>query len=306
MIITGVPGGGYSVGKDRCIILRGGGKNPQHYEYNQIYNYKLFDSDYVSDEIILKQYDVQIRDFNAKYMQAYPSSVFSLAKNYKIHGIDAPEFDVIFLGSENVIQSQLDTIKDVFNPKIILYHYGHSEEVLLGIKNADNDGYGFLPQYGYCEVLNDNGRSVKASESGELTGTSWSKCMPFIRYRTNDFAIKGNESDGNKTCINAIEGRRQEFVVRNDGIKISIVSVCAEHMPSMSHCKEMQFEQFKPGELIINCAFYPGTDVALLKGKIILDMERKFEGKVKCNIKQVDHISRTKNSKNVMLIQHII
>ena len=298
-------GGGYNPSKDRCIILRGGGKNAKHFEYNQIYNYKLFDSDYAGDDSCLKYYDKEIKSFRASYMQAYPSSAFALAKNYIKEGLNPPHFEVIFLGSENVLKSQIELINKVFTPKEILYHYGHSEEALLGIKNINDTGYGFLPIYGYCEILDSNGESVNIHETGELTGTSWSRSMPFIRYRTNDYAIRGVPNSENTFNVETIEGRQQEYVIRRDNIKVSIVSICSEHMPGMSQAKEMQFEQYIPGELIVNCVFYDRSNKEQIKKDIKCDLERKFEDKVNCVVKEVDQINKTNNGKNIMLIQHV-
>lgn len=292
------------------MVLRGGGKTDKHYEYNQIYNYKLFDSDYVSDESLLAYYDREFRKFGARFMQAYPSSVYRLAKSYLAAGKEAPSFDAIFLGSENVLQDQLDLIGKCFQPKAIHYNYGHSEEVLLGIKYSDQSGYGFMPQYGYCEVVNPEGRTVGAYGSGELTGTSWSKKMPFIRYRTNDFATLGgvyvdDRFPYHSIHIERIEGRRQEFVVRGDGTQVSIVSICSEHMPVMSKIKEMQFEQHKAGELSINCVFYEGSDKEAISSEIVSAMEKRFEGMVNCHVQEVPKVRKTNNGKTIMLIQHI-
>ena len=301
--------GGYSPAKDRCIVLRGGGKNDKHYEMNQIYNYKIFDSDSSSDSSLLLYYDKEIRKFNSRFMQAYPSSLYGLAKNYLLSGLKAPSFDVIFLGSENVLDDQLQTIKKCFNPHRILYHYGHSEETLLGIKYENDNGYGFFPQYGYCELLDNFGKTVSCHEFGELTGTTWSKIMPFIRYRTNDFAVRGDILDTqfpfNAFHVEKIEGRQQEFVIRSDSVRVSIVSICSEHMPVMSQIKEIQFEQFKAGELFLNCVFYDELNKSRISSQIIAAMEKKFEGKVKCHVKEVARVKKTNNGKTIMLIQHV-
>ena len=64
-------------------------------------------------------------------------------------------------------------------------------------------------------------------EKGELVGTSfWNKTTPFIRYRTKDFATRGEAScvhcGLNYNIINTIDGRLQDVLVSRTGRYISI------------------------------------------------------------------------------------
>ena len=76
-------------------------------------------------------------------------------------------------------------------------------------------------------------------------------------------------------------------------------------MPEMAYFKEMQFEQFVAGELVINVVAYDSSDVEKYESVIINVMENKFEKHVKCRVNAVEKIQKTVAGKNIMLIQHL-
>lgn len=106
---------GFKKGRDRCILLRGqyvaNLKENILFEYDIFAKYKRFDSEYITEKQYAKLYKIQMEDFDAHIMQAYPSSAYNLARMFDELGIDPPHFDSIFLGSENVYTDQIDYIK---------------------------------------------------------------------------------------------------------------------------------------------------------------------------------------------------
>lgn len=303
--------GGYIVDRDKCVILRGDKiSSREHFEYDKLRNSLILDSDYVNNLDVVKKYDSILRKYGGRYILAYPSSLFNLAKSYQDLGYKAPSFGTVYLGSENTYPFQIELIKETFNAESVYYHYGHSEQVLLGLKYDHSDEMGFIPQYGFPEILDNSGHEVQVGEIGELTGTTWSRAMPFIRYRTSDWAKKGSYNDNgylkNAYSVARIMGREQEYFVREDGELVSLVSVCGAHMPELGLFKEMQFEQSRPGEVIINGVlderetFTYNAENAIKRAII-----EKFEGKASCVVHLVDEVSRGANKKGKMIVQHL-
>lgn len=305
---------GFGVG-NRCVILRGhkliGNDMRFRCKYNPSWNYLMLDSRYICPEL-LAEYDAVLKRFKAPNIQAYPSSLALLAETYLESEISPPRFKRIYFGSENVYENQKELIKRVFYPDLMINQYGHTERVLLALQNVDEGGMGFVPFYGYMELLRpDMDVAIHQSgELGEITGTGFSKCMPFIRYRTNDFSefstAKYKKTMAGWKRIESLEGRLQEFVVTSDKRLVSICTIGGAHIPEMSLLYDMQYYQDRVGDIIIKAKRFPGRDITQSD---ISSIERKLESvldnKINCKVVLTDHIERTDRNKKMMLIQKL-
>ena len=222
---------GYFYG-EKCVLLRGqqieNGSSVRAYTaLDQTQHYLVCDSRFITEYSKFKIIDKSIKKFGARVLQAYPSSAYSLAKAYTAAQIEAPHFDLIFLGSENTYPDQLDYLYKVFSPKKITYHYGHSECVTIAIKYDKETQMGFCPAYGITELLLEGRTIAKNSKMGEIVATGFNHSTPFIRYRTGDYAIsssyKSDDYMRNYFSVERIEGRQHEFIVTKDN---RLVSLC--------------------------------------------------------------------------------
>ncbi len=303
---------GFNVG-EKCIILRGRkiytDKTKKVYEYNQFWNYMYLDSSYLSNEYF-ELYDDSIRKYRAKVIQAYPSSLILLAKLYEIRGIEAPTFKLIFLGSENINEDQISYLKKVFKCSRVYNQYGHSEKAALAFQIIEGNSLAFVPFYGYVELLDELGKEIQNTTAiGEIVATGFSKSMPLIRYKTGDMAFLSNEkvddfmSDWKK--ISSIEGRLHEFIYTKSGRKVSICTVGGSHIAELSNVIDMQYEQQKRGELIVNILAnheVSRSDMKAIEKKFV----ELFDNDIECRVCQVKKIVRTERDKKIMLIQHIV
>lgn len=305
---------GFNVGQ-KCIILRGQKiadvEKKIFYEYNRFWNYMYLDSSYINMEN-MSGYDKAIKKFGAQFIQAYPSSLTLLAKMYQLSTKTAPQFKNIYLSSENVYPEQIELFKEVFRPAKILNQYGHSEKVLLALQNPDGEGLGFMPQYGYMELLDKAGNTVEEKgKLGEIVGTGFSKSMPFIRYKTSDCAAFSNnyKSEGimkNWKFVNKIEGRLHEFILTSDNRLVSICTVGGSHIKELNSVLDMQYEQIKKGEIIIRVVENPKHRLTVEeKKRIQLKFQEIMENQIQCKVITVDTISRSNRNKKAMLIQNL-
>lgn len=304
---------GYRMGQ-KCIVIRGN-KIAQldklvFHTYDRIANYKIFDSDYLNTDY-LPYYDKEIRRFGADVLFGYPSSIFSLARAYELTGIQPPRFSIVVMSSESVYEDQLAFIRKMFSADIVTFNYGHSERVLLGSKYMENNRTGFFPQYGYFELLDPQGNSVPSPCTvGEITGTGFSKSMPLIRYRTDDYALsstyKSNDFMKHCSAVERIEGRLQEFIVTSDYRLISLVSVAGAHLEELCVLMDMQYQQDCIGELLVKGVENPCRPITQSEiDKILWVLEKKFENKIRVRFQKVNCIKRTSVNKKVMLIQNL-
>lgn len=226
----------------------------QLYIANPITREVIFDGFRLDDEQ-LERVVSTIRDLGIRFVHCYPSTAFELASFMKRRGVDAR--GLVFLsGSETIHPYQRQLIQEELGARFYNW-YGHSEKLVLCGYCAGNDQYHVEPTYGFCELLDDNGtRITKIGDVGEIVGsTLHNKGMPFLRYRTGDFArFAGTyckSCDRHVLLLEAIRGRwNGERIFRADG---SFVTTTALNLHDNLNAVigGLQYIQDKAGELTI-------------------------------------------------------
>jgi phenylacetate-CoA ligase len=189
----------------------------------------------------------------------------------------------------------------------VLKHYGHSERVLMAASMPQDDRYFFWPQYGWFELVGFDGKPVRRPGiPGEIVGTSFdNRAMPFVRYRTGDVAVlseRGHPQLPGFIACERIEGRLQEFLIDRHHRAVSMSNIGAAHFPAFGRLQAMQYEQRRPGELMLR--FVAGEDFSH-------DMQRRLAVAVAertgCEVHAVraQSIERTARGKHQMLLQHL-
>jgi phenylacetate-CoA ligase len=243
-------------------------------------------------------------------VEAFPSAIHPLARWLAENPL--PEFTAnvraVLLFSENVHEAQLSAIRRVFHCPVIA-HYGHSERVLMAGTRPDDDRYFFWPQYGHFELLDERDEPVtQPGKMGFVVGTSFDNhVMPFVRYRTGDLAVLSKdghpELPGFAAC-DRILGRLQEFVVCRDNRLVSITTLGVAHFAELEPAEAIQYEQSKPGELLLKIAApEPLAPEALVR--IAAAVAKKTQGGCDVQAVQVPRIERTPRGKARMIVQHL-
>jgi phenylacetate-CoA ligase len=217
-------------------------------------------------------------------------------------------FKFIFLGSENLYPWQKEKIKKAFPKSKIFTWYGQAEKVIFAPVCENSDLLHLSPFYGYTEILNSNKKEVSYSEKGELIGTSfWSLATPFIRYQTNDIALK-NEF-GCKECgrqhqlLTRIEGRIHEFIVSSTNRYISMTSINM-HDDIFDKLIQFQFYQDTPGKILfkfIPKSNFNNSDIYSIVERIKPKLGDDFE----IETIPVNEITRNKSGKFSFLEQKL-
>lgn len=278
--------------------------------YEPIKRHLILSSDHL-EEPYMPAYVKALRQWKPVAIEAFPSALYPLARWLGTN--PAPDITerikVIFLTSENVYPYQDQLFREVFPACKVLKHYGHSERVVMATTLPGDDRYFFWPQYGWLELLRPDGQPVtKPGELGEIVGTSFdNQVMPFVRYRTGDFATLGDEQHsprpGYPVC-RTIEGRLQEFVVCKDHRLISITTLGAAHFNDLASVEAIQYEQFEPGILHLKVASKTRLD-GETKARIAQAVSDKTQNSCQTEIHEVESIERTPRNKHRMMIQHL-
>lgn len=277
--------------------------------YEPIKRQLILSSDHL-ERRYMPEYMAAMRLWKPRFIQAYPSTIYPLARWLKEH--PAPDISDrikgVMLFSENVFDHHMALLKEVF-PCQVLKHYGHSERVLMAASMPDDDRCFFWPQYGHFELVDEAGKPItKPGVLGEIVGTSFdNQVMPFVRYRTGDMAVLGEKPHPllpGFPVVERIEGRRQEFLVCRDNRLIAVCGMGAAHSADLAAVDSMQFEQSKPGHFVIKVATTQPLSVEA-KSRIVHAMEAKTQGGCTAEVVEVREIPRTLRGKHRLLVQHL-
>lgn len=292
--------------RDRFVVLRGtvlpDGMITDHRTPHtlRISSYHLTDAH--MPEIVLA-----LEKFRPSVIQAYPSSLYILARwlAARKHKPDL-KLKAILTSSENLYDFQETLFREVFDTQVFDL-YGNSERTAMA-NRCEEDTLHVIPQYGFVELVNRNGRWCKdEGESGEIISTGFiNYAMPFVRYRTADMATysaKKCSCGRNYPVLKRIEGRLQEVIVTKENRLISMTAINM-HSRVFDNVRQFQFFQDTRGEVIFNVvrkSRYTAADTEHIKH----ELGRKLGSDMKLEIRFVEQISRTASGKHRFLIQRL-
>jgi phenylacetate-CoA ligase len=135
------------------------------------------------------------------------------------HGLrdEGPRIRAALLGSEGCTPEQREVIEEAFRTRVYTW-YGHSERVILGGECEHTTDYHQFPDYGWLEILDEQGNEVAVGERGEIVGTGFlNRVMPLIRYRTGDYATRLEPRLRLRTQLGPVQRRRRPLEAGNGG-----------------------------------------------------------------------------------------
>lgn len=280
------------------------------WSYEPIKRHLIMSSDHLEARYMPAYVDA-IRQWHPSYIHAFPSALYPLVRWLFENDLGDLFANVrgVLLTSESVFPYQVDLFRKFFRCPVIV-HYGHTERVLFAHTLPDDHRYFFWPHYGHFELVDANGKAItQPGELGEIVGTSFdNRVMPFVRYRTGDYAVLSGEAppkgyEGFPVC-ERIEGRQQEFVVCRDRRLISVTTLGAAHFERLDRCMRIQYEQRVAGELLLRVVPLAGAEEIDTRA-IAAAVEAKTQGGCSVAVQVVDDISLTPQGKQRLLLQHL-
>lgn len=256
----------------------------------------------------LKDYVSLIKEFKPHYIYGLPSAITILARYLSEHELCLDGIRAVLCGSENINITQKSLISDAFNARLYSW-YGQTEQVVLGGECEHSSDYHLFPEYGYTEIVDESGNTIKeAGKIGEIVGTGFSNmAMPFIRYRTGDF---GEYATGSCACgrryvrIRNIVGRRHnQYLVGNNGEHIVFSSIDTQKS-AFENVYQWQFIQDRPGQVIVSIVANKNIiddDITCIEKELNIQGDKNLH----FSIVIVDDLIRTQTGKVKGLIQRI-
>jgi phenylacetate-CoA ligase len=300
---------GYQHG-DRIAIIRGIElRKGQKFRREPIKNALMLSSFHIT-EANLEAYVRELNLYRPKFIQAYPSSIYLVARlmNHLDQRLDfRPE--AILCGSENLYPAHVKLVEEIFAAKVLGW-YGHAERVLLAQRDAGG-GYEFLDSYGISEIVADDGSPVTAG-TGTLCGTSLNNSvMPLIRYKTDDIATLAPAPSapsaprviGTGLTVASIDGRKHEFVFASDGRPVSMTAINI-HSDEFDSLERFQFVQKQKGIVSFeytSAAPLADTEKRAIEGILTSKLGDGFE----FSVHRVEKLELSRNGKQSFLRQGI-
>lgn len=286
------------------------GRDGLRHEYDAILRRHYFSNFHMSEENI-RGYFERISTLGPRvFLLVYPSSGAALARYAKRSGGSLPgNVAGILAGSENVYPDERSEVERVFGVRYFSW-YGHSEKLVLAAECEGSSDYHVWPTYGFMELIDAEGRRVTApGRRGEIVGTGFmNTIVPFIRYRTGDFAeYVGERCDAcgrQHTIVRNVEGRwPQGCLVAHDGSLVSMTAFNV-HDDTFESVKGYQFRQMKPGEATLRVV--PARPLSEAeRAHIVGGASARLQGQVSLTLEMCDELERTPAGKQLRVIQSL-
>lgn len=256
----------------------------------------------------MRRYLEHIATLGPCYLLAYPSSVYTLARFLEEAKIPAPpNIRGILAGSENVYPNDRMDTESTFGVRFFSW-YGHSEKLVLAAECEGSADYHVWPTYGYFELLDPDGKAVTTpGERGEIVGTGFiNTVMPFIRYRTGDYAVFSGQTckacGREQTLLSRIDGRwPQGDLTAKDGSPISMTAFNV-HDDTFEATHGYQFFQSEPGRAVLRVI--PARSLTHQDREFILSrVNARLQGQVYVTLEVCGQLQLTPTGKQLRVVR---
>lgn len=231
-----------------------------------------------------------IREIKPAVIRGYPSVLNLIANKIIDDKISIPKPNTIFTDSEVLMPERRENIENAFDAPVIDI-YGTWETDNIAYECRCRKGYHIAMDSVIMEFL-QNGRQVNPDEEGEIVVTVLNNySMPFIRYNLHDIA-----SYSKKQCscgrtfplINQIKGRSNDYMVTEDGIKISFFSPYFNELAPNVY----EYQIIQENLNLFTVLIVPGKSYSNEGEKIFVPVIKNFSPRAEVDIKLVTAIER--------------
>ena len=240
-----------------------------------------------------------IRHQRPRMLFGYPSALTHIARHAEKRGIamDDLGIKVAFVTSERLYDDQRATIGRIFGCGVANGYGGRDAGFIA--HECPSGGMHLTAEDIIVETIGPDGQPVPAGQPGEIVTTHLAtRDFPFIRYRTGDVAVLGNESCAcgrGLPLIKDLQGRTTDFVVAADGTVmhgLALIYILRD-LPGVQSFKIVQETlQHTVVQLVVDERFArsQGAD-------IVAAFQRRLGAAVKVDLQFVDRIAAEKSGK---------
>jgi phenylacetate-CoA ligase len=311
-LVAGWQRAGFTLGTPLAVFrgrVVGVDRSGMRHEHDRALRQHFYSSFHLTDEAMAHAIE-HIRTLGRCFLHVYPSSAATLAGFLTRSGITPPKnVEGILAESEIVYPGQRQKIESTFGRRLFSL-YGLSEKTAAAAECEHSTDYHVWPTYGLVELLDEHGRRISTpGVTGEIVSTGFlNTVVPFIRYRTGDFATYVGERCAGcgreHLVLSEIRGHRvQEMLVAGDGSTI-VWTALNMHDDTFDRVVRFQFYQDQPGRALLRLV--PGAGFSDAdRRRIEQNLARKIEGRLDVSLQLVDAIEVSPRGKAIYVDQRI-
>lgn len=287
------------------VLVSHNQKKPPFWRYN-LAEKQLYMSSYHLNNDNMPYYIEALQRFKPKYINAYPASIYPVAKYLVNNKETIPSVTSVISHSEYLTSAARQIIEEGFSCKVY-NHYG-SVEWVTAINECEEGNLHITPEFGVIEILDEKGKPVPRGQVGEMVCTGLLNYgMPFIRYRTGDMGAFPENDDGcscgrTLPIFKALEGRKASFLSLPGGGSVGSAALStAFHAENIL---ESQLIQDSLIEIILKLVVsdkFNDHD----KNYLLSELEKRIYP-LKINCEFVDSINPEKGGKKPWIINHVV
>ena len=262
---------------------------------NNYYENQLYCSSYHMSPTNLENYYLKIKSFKPAYLTGYASSIYLFSQYMIQTGKKIKSIKAILPSSETLSPTQRKLMERAFDCKVY-NSYSLSEYVNF----ASECKYGTMhisPEAGMIHILDDNGKTKKNGEIGNLISTTlFNDSMPLIKYNTGDLAVledKECRCGRHLPVLKTIIGRQDDYLIALDGSKVGRLDPVFKNINGII---EAQIVQNKLNE--IDVFIVPSHNFTKSNElKIINNLKNRVGENINVKVKKSSMIKRNHNGK---------
>lgn len=275
---------------------------PPFWRYSLFQKNLLFSSYHLTESNI-PAYLHRLRTFRPDVIDAYPSSLYTIASYAIKHGINLKGVTgAVTTSAETLYQEWRAAIEEAFGVTVF-DQYGAAEMCVFA-GQCKEGAYHIRTDYAYLEVLQPDGLPVPVGQEGELVCTGFiNPVMPLIRYRIGDTGVLSGNSC---RCglpfpvLDRLVGRVDDFIFTPDGRKIGRLSPVLKNFP----VKEAQYVQKSINNLEVRIV---KTDAYSLQSEaeIVKELRKRLGNMIEINVTYMDSIPKGSGGKYKNIISEL-
>jgi phenylacetate-CoA ligase len=260
-------------------------------------------SDYIDPGNLAEYYELLLR-YRPVLVRGHPQAIQHLAGLLRGRGMDGWRPRAVTTASETLYDFQRREIEATWRAPV-LDSYGLKEHNVF-IAQCAQGRYHVFPEYGICEIVDDQGQPVGPGQEGWIVATGLHNyAQPLLRYHTRDRAVAGD--GGACPCgrtlptVQRIIGRIDDCLYTRDGKRFSGMHFAFFGCRGIKTARLCQEDWTRVTvELVATPQFTPSEQAALVK-----TLTEKTAGKLRYEIRIVDRITQQTPGKFKFVISRI-
>ncbi len=293
---------------DRVVILRGltlipGDSRSKFWRFDWIEN-RIYLSGFHLSRDTASVYIKKLQEWKPRFIAAYPSSAFTLARFMEQAGIVIPVTG-IFTSSEVLTPTERKLIEQQFACRV-WDRYGTGERLAVA-QQCEHGSYHQNEEFGIMQVDAPAGQPAVQGKKGELIQTGLTNySMPLIRYATGDLgSFSGEECSCGRALpvMGPVDGRKDDVIVTADGRLMPRAGLDQIH-EFVENLERCQLFQERVGELVVRVVPLPGFGVAD-ENELKTQLQKRIGPGTAVKVLVTDHLPLTAQGKERFIVSMV-